>query len=172
MKAEFLNSCYKVASLSTCILNEKENPDWEYGATSQIKITDNLTAVTKYEPVISDYISASEYEVHIFSIDFIRGNEFLHGFSYERKLNKTLDGSLANPDLPLDKKLTTLKTLQPGLRGKIQSLKATSLLTKEEELALISKGVELQDEAERKLETYNLVQSKEETEEKVTSTQK
>ncbi len=172
MKAEFLNSCYKVASLSTCILNENDNPDWEYGANSQVQITDNLTAITRYEPVISDYISASEYEVHIFSIDFIRGNEFLHGFSYERKLNKALDGSLANPDLPLDKKLITLKSLQPGLRGKIQSLKTTSLLTKEEELALINKGNSLQDEAERKLEAYNLAQTQEETEEKEVATQK
>lgn len=161
MKAKFLESCYKVSSLTTCVLNEGDNPDWSYGATAQTQITDNLKAITRYEPVMSDYISPSDYEVHIFSIDFIRDGEFLHGFAYERKINKPVEGSLANPDLDLDKKLTILKQLQPGLRGKVQSLKTTSLLTPEEETALINKGEELQEQAERKLEAYHMAHEQE-----------
>lgn len=152
MKAKFLESCYKVSALSTCILNKDENPEWLYGATSQVQITDNLTAVTRYEPIMSDYISPYDYEFHIFSIDFIRNGEFLHGFAYERKINKKLNGVLTNPDLDLEVKLETIKGLQPGLRGKLQSLKTTSLLTPEEEKALIEKGISLQEEAERKIE--------------------
>lgn len=152
MKTKFLESCYKVSALSTCILNNKDNPEWLYGATSQVQITDNLTAITRYEPLTSDYISPFDYEFHVFSIDFIRNGEFLHGFAYERRIDKKLNGSLANPDLPLHVKLETLKNLNPGLRGKIQSLSTTSLLTKDEEKALIEKGISLQEEAERKLE--------------------
>lgn len=152
MKTKFLDSCYKVSALSTCVLNKEPNPDYLYGATSQVQITDNLTAITKYEPLLSDYISPFDYEFHVFSIDFIRNGEFLHGFAYERKINKKLNGSLANPELPLATKIETLKTLKPGLRGKIQSLATTSLLTSEEEQALIAKGIELQEEAERNVE--------------------
>lgn len=152
MKTKFLESCYKISALSTCVLNKEENPDWSYGATSQVQITDNLTAVTKYEPIMSDYLSPYDYELHIFSIDFIRNGEFLHGFAYERKINKKLNGVLSNPDLALEVKLETIKGLQPGLRGKLQSLKTTSLLTPDEEKALIEKGISLQEEAERKLE--------------------
>lgn len=152
MKANFLESCYKVSALSTCILNNDENPNWLYGATSQVKITDELTAITKYEPIISDYISPYDYECHIFAIDFIRNGEFLHGLAYERKIDKKVNGSLANPDLPLEIKLDALKGLQPGFRGKIQSLTTRTLLTPDEEKALIEKGISLQEEAERKLE--------------------
>lgn len=173
MKTKFLDSCYKVSALSTCILNKEPNPDYLYGATSQVQITDNLTAITKYEPLLSDYISPYDYEFHVFSIDFIRNGEFLHGFAYERKINKKLNGSLANPELPLEVKLDTLKTLNPGLRGKLQSLTTTSILTPEEEKALIAKGTELQEEAERKLELETcLSESKQPQEEKSHQKQK
>lgn len=165
MKAKFLESCYKVSALSTCVLNKDENPEWLYGATSQVQITDDLTAITRYEPIMSDYISPYDYEFHIFSIDFIRSGEFLHGFAYERKINKKLNGNLANPELPLAVKLETIKGLQPGLRGKLQSLKTTSLLTPEEEKALIEKGISLQDEAERKLELSMCLTEEKETSE-------
>lgn len=66
MKTKFLESCYKVSTLSTCILNKEDNPNWLYGATSQVQITDNLSAITRYEPLISDYMSLNDYEIHLF----------------------------------------------------------------------------------------------------------
>lgn len=172
MKADFLQSCYKVASLSTCVLNAKDNPDWLYGATSQVEITNNLKAITRYEPIMSDYLSPFDYEFHIFSIDFIRDGEFLHGFAYEKKINKELNGNLTNPDLPLDTKLATLKTLQPGLRGKIESLTTTSLLTKEEEQALIKKGISMQEEADKLLELDSYFANNQSTQEESKTSQK
>lgn len=150
MKMNFLDNCYKLSALSTCVLSEKDNDDWYYGATEQIKFSDHLTAVTKYEPLTSDYMSPYDYEVHLFSIDFFRDGKLLEGFAYERKINQTLYGSLANPDLTIDAKMQTIANLKPGLRSKVRSLTTTSLLTPEEVQLVSSKSIEFQEQAEKK----------------------
>lgn len=150
MKMNFLDNCYKISALSTCVLSEKENADWYYGATEQIEFSEHLTAVTKYEPLTSDYMSPYDYEVHLFSIDFFRDGQLLEGFAYERKINQALYGSLANPDLTIDAKLQTIANLKPGLRSKVRSLTTTSLLTPEEVQLVTAKSVELQEQAEKR----------------------
>ncbi len=145
MNINFLNSCYNISALSTCVL-EGDNKEWPYGAKKQIPITDRLSAVAKYSFLGSDYMSLYDYEVHTFSIDFFRDGKMLDGFSYEKQIKKERFGSLANPAIALDAKLATIRDLKPGLREKLSALATSSILTPEEVNAVIAKSHEILSE--------------------------
>ena len=71
MNMKFFDDCYNMIALSTCVLNTENNDNWFYGNEQQVKITDNLSAVTTYDNICSDDLSAFDYEVHCFSISFL-----------------------------------------------------------------------------------------------------
>ena len=143
MNMKFFSSCYTIASLSTCVLNDKNNEDWFYGDSTQVQITDKLSAVVSYHFICSDHMSLYDHEVHKFHIEFLRDGKLLDGFSFERKYNEKKFGSLTNPDLHVELKLATINDLKPGLVDKIRALAMSSLLTPEEMKAVITKSDEL-----------------------------
>ena len=142
MNTKFLSSCFTIASLSTCVLNEV-NDDCLNGDTIQVPITDRISAVVSYSFICSDYMSLSDYEVHEFHIEFFRDGKLLDGLTFETKYNKQKFGSLTNPNLHVERKLTSLSDLKPGLRDKIKALGMTTLLDPDEVKAVINKSDEL-----------------------------
>ena len=145
MNVKFLNSCYNMIALSTCILDNNDSDDWYFGKKEQITLTDRLTAVIKYENLCSDDMSLYNYEVHYFSVDFFRDGKLLNGFSYDRKINKKCFGSLANPELSVEAKLNIINKLKPGLRSKMKAATMPTLLTSDEINAVVSKAEELSE---------------------------
>lgn len=143
---KFFNNCYNMIALSTCVLQDPENKDWMYGTRKQIPINDRLTAVTKYENLCSDYISAYDYEIHYFSVDFLRDGKLIDSFSYERKIDEKRFGSLANPDLSIEQKLNSINSLKPGLRSQIKTITMSTELTPEEMEAVESVTKELTEQ--------------------------
>lgn len=144
MNMKFYDSCYNMAALSTCVLsNSKDRGEWVFGKTDQISITENLTAVVKYEELCSDEMSISDYEIHYFSIEFFRNGLLLDSFSFEKKINKTMFGSLANPELSIEAKMKVFNKLKPNLRSKIRNLITLTTLTPQEVEAVITKTEEL-----------------------------
>lgn len=143
MNMKFFDDCYNMIALSTCVLNTENNDNWFYGNEQQVKITDNLSAVTTYDNICSDDLSAFDYEVHCFSISFFRDGKLLNRYSYESRFNKNVLGSLANPKLSIEAKLNTLSKLKPGLKTRLKTLTMTTNLTPEEIQAVNAKADEL-----------------------------
>lgn len=158
MNMKFFDDCYNMIALSTCVLNTENNDNWFYGNEQQVKITDNLSAVTTYDNICSDDISAFDYEVHCFSISFFRDGKLLNRYSYESRFNKNVLGSLANPKLSIEAKLNTLSKLKPGLKTRLKTLTMTTNLTPEEIQAVNAKADELIEAAVSLESSQNNVQ--------------
>ena len=158
MNMKFFDDCYNMIALSTCVLNTENNDNWFYGNEQQVKITDNLSAVTTYDNICSDDLSAFDYEVHCFSISFFRDGKLLNRYSYESRFNKNVLGSLANPKLSIEAKLNTLSKLKPGLKTRLKTLTMTTNLTPEEIQAVNAKADELIDAAVSLESSQNNVQ--------------
>ena len=155
---KFFDDCYNMIALSTCVLNTENNDNWFYGNEQQVKITDNLSAVTTYDNICSDDLSAFDYEVHCFSISFFRDGKLLNRYSYESRFNKNVLGSLANPKLSIEAKLNTLSKLKPGLKTRLKTLTMTTNLTPEEIQAVNAKADELIEAAVSLESSQNNVQ--------------
>ena len=158
MNMKFFDDCYNLFALSTCVLNTENNDNWFYGNEQQVKITDNLSAVTTYDNICSDDLSAFDYEVHCFSISFFRDGKLLNRYSYESRFNKNVLGSLANPKLSIEAKLNTLSKLKPGLKTRLKTLTMTTNLTPEEIQAVNAKADELIEAAVSLESSQNNVQ--------------
>lgn len=158
MNMKFFDDCYNMIALSTCVLNTENNDNWFYGNEQQVKITDNLSAVTTYDNICSDDLSAFDYEVHCFSISFFRDGKLLNRYSYESRFNKNVLGSLANPKLSIEAKLNTLSKLKPGLKTRLKTLTMTTNLTPEEIQAVNAKADELIEAAVSLESSQNNVQ--------------
>lgn len=158
MNMKFFDDCYNMIALSTCVLNTENNDNWFYGNEQQVKITDNLSAVTTYDNICSDDISAFDYEVHCFSISFFRDGKLLNRYSYESRFNKNVLGSLANPKISIEAKLNTLSKLKPGLKTRLKTLTMTTNLTPEEIQAVNAKADELIEAAVSLESSQNNVQ--------------
>lgn len=158
MNMKFFDDCYNMIALSTCVLNTENNDNWFYGNEQQVKITNNLSAVTTYDNICSDDLSAFDYEVHCFSISFFRDGKLLNRYSYESRFNKNVLGSLANPKLSIEAKLNTLSKLKPGLKTRLKTLTMTTNLTPEEIQAVNAKADELIEAAVSLESSQNNVQ--------------
>lgn len=158
MNMNFFDDCYNMIALSTCVLNTENNDNWFYGNEQQVKITNNLSAVTTYDNICSDDLSAFDYEVHCFSISFFRDGKLLNRYSYESRFNKNVLGSLANPKLSIEAKLNTLSKLKPGLKTRLKTLTMTTNLTPEEIQAVNAKADELIEAAVSLESSQNNVQ--------------
>ena len=144
MNLKFYDSCYNLASLSTCILNTGEKYSWTTNHTVEVPITDHLTAIAKYTCDISDKKwDLSEYEYHAFSIDFLRDGKKIDSYFYAARFEEKYFGNLSSPELHLDYKLSTLYNLKPGIKTRMKEMTKSSLLTTEEMKAVIAKADEL-----------------------------
>ena len=144
MNINFFNDCYNVIALSTCVLGNN-NDNWMFGTTNQINLTDSLSATTKYESLCSDSISPYDYEIHYFSIDFFRNGQLIDELSFERKINESSLGSLANPELSIEDKLSAISNLKPSLRSNIKAMSKLASFSQEEINAVLSKSKELEE---------------------------
>lgn len=150
MNIKFFKSCYDLAALSTCVQENAEKKLWNYQADSRVDFSDNFHAITKYEVLCSDYMSLKDYEIHEFYISFVRDGKEVESYKFEKKIDRTNVGSLANPKLDLDKKLAAIKAYRPkgGLQLDIM-LKKTQL-TNEEINMVMKKNEEIFNEIVRK----------------------
>jgi len=150
---KLVNASYEIVGLSTCVLKEpEENHRWRYGSESIVNITDNLSAVTKYEILESDIFTPAyigDYEAHFFTVTYLRDGKIVDSISYTKNLGEKKFGSLANPDLDKNLKISLLSDFGPNIISKFKLMRNKTELTKEEIDAIIAKSNELKLETEK-----------------------
>lgn len=153
MNLEFVNASYEIIGLSTCVLKDNnENHLWSHGSDAVVNITDNLSAVTKYEILESDIftpVHIGEYEAHFFTITYLRDGKAIDSISYTKNLGEKKFGSLANPNLDNSLKLSLLNDFGPNTINKFKLMRKKTELTKEEIQSIIAKKEEMKMEIEK-----------------------
>ena len=150
MNMKFINASYEIAGLSTCILKEpNENLLLQIGSEDVVNITDRLSAITKYEILESDIFSLSDYEVHYFTVTYLRDGQIVDSISYTKNIGERKFGSLANPALDKNLKISLLNDFSPNIISKFKLMRNQTGLTKDEIEAIIAKSNELKLEAEK-----------------------
>lgn len=137
MNMKFYKSCYDLAALSTCVQQNANNKIWHYMSDARINFDDNFYAIAKYKVVCSDFLSASDYENHEFSISFVRDGQVVETLHFRKKIDRTNIGSLANPELSLEDKLKAIREYRPSVSNSLEfALKKTKLSSKEVKMVI------------------------------------
>lgn len=150
---KLVNSSYQIIGLSTCVLNDNdEDYDSRFGKESVVNITENLLAVAKYEMLESDIFTPAfigDYESHYFTITYLRDGKIVDSISYIKNLGEKKFGSLANPDLDKNLKLSLLNAYGPNIISKFKLMRNRTELTNEEIEAIVAKSNELKSQTEK-----------------------
>lgn len=146
MNMKLYKSCYDLAALSTCVHKDANVALWDVMADNRIEFTDNFFAVAKYKVVCSDYLSASDYEVHEFEISFIRDEKLVDTFHFKKRIDRKNVGSLANPKLSVDTKLAAIKEYRPSFSEKVDAAFRKTNLASHEIDMIIAKNKNIFEE--------------------------
>ena len=143
MKLNILNNCVKIATISTCILNENNNKD---SSETQIKLTDDSLIETRYFYSVYDSPDVTKpLDVHSFEINFYRNGEFIDHTSFGTYGDAYTSGSLCDENKDLQFRLEWLKKVKPNIFEKVKFITNQIHLTDEEIIAIEQKANEIQN---------------------------
>lgn len=140
MNMKFYKSCYDLAALTTCIQESKDTLNLGDRVQERIEFTDNFFAVAQYKFLGSDYLSAFDYEVHNFSISFIRDDKLVETINFEKKFDCNKVGFLANPKLSKEAKLEVIKECRPTKSEQFENMFKKTKLQSHEVAMIIEKN--------------------------------
>jgi hypothetical protein len=156
MNIKFYKSCYDLAAFATCLKDGKPTLTIGDRVQERIEFTDNFFVVAQYKFLGSDYLSSFDYEVHSFSINFIRDDELVESINFEKKFDCKKVGSLADPRVNKEAKMEVIKECRPTKAEQFENMFKKTKLQSHEVAMVIAKNKKLFDELVAKQEIKNV----------------
>jgi hypothetical protein len=101
-------------------------------------------------------LSSFDYEVHSFSINFIRDDALVESINFEKKFDCKKVGSLADPRVNKEAKMEVIKECRPTKVEQFENMFKKTKLQSHEVAMVIAKNKKLFDELVAKQEIKNV----------------